>query len=77
MPAKKKAAKKAAPKAKAAQANAPKPYTVAKCNWCGMEWKHFGDETPAHYCGKVCAEHARTSAELKAEAKAEAAAASK
>jgi|TARA_R100000664_G_C2627208_1_gene58507 hypothetical protein len=29
-----------------------------------MRWKHYGDETPAHYCGKVCEEHARTSKEL-------------
>lgn len=72
MPAKKKAAKKAAPKAKAAQEKAPRPYIVAKCQWCGMEWKHFGDDTPAHVCGKVCAEHLRTSQELKDEAAAKA-----
>ena len=73
MPAKKKASKKAAPKPKAAQAEAPKPYIVAKCQWCGMQWKHFGDDTPAHVCGKVCAEHLRTSQELKEEAEAAAA----
>lgn len=71
MSAKKKAAKKAAPKAKAAQAKAPRPYIVAKCQWCGMEWKHYGDDTPAHVCGKVCAEHVRSSQELAAEAEAE------
>ena len=48
--------KKAAPKDKPAQSAAP-TYVVAKCNWCGMQWKHFGDESPKHYCGKVCASH--------------------
>ena len=72
MPAKKKASKKAAPKPKAAQSEAPKPYIVAKCQWCGMQWKHFGDDTPAHVCGKVCAEHLITSQELKEEAAAKA-----
>ncbi len=35
----------------------PRPYTVAKCQWCGMKWKHYGDDTPEHFCGKVCASH--------------------
>lgn len=52
MPAKKKTAKKAPPKVEA-----PASYIIAKCQWCGMEWKHF-DGTPKHFCGKVCASHA-------------------
>ena len=35
----------------------PAMYTVAKCQWCGMQWKHFGEDSPAHFCGKVCASH--------------------
>lgn len=35
----------------------PDMYTVAKCQWCGMHWKHFGAETPDHFCGKMCASH--------------------
>ena len=61
MPRKKKTAKKE-------EAPAPRPYTVAKCQWCGMQWKHFGEDTPAHFCGKVCEEHERTSRELAEEA---------
>jgi hypothetical protein len=61
MPRKKKAAKAESPPAVPVPA---KSYIVAKCQWCGMRWKHYGDETPAHYCGKVCEEHARTSKEL-------------
>ena len=57
------AAKKSkAKKSKAAdqaldQAVEVREYTVAKCQWCGMQWKHYGDETPEHFCGKVCASH--------------------
>ena len=67
MPAKKKAAKKAK---EAPKVEAPRSYIVAKCQWCGMQWKHYGDDTPAHVCGKVCEEHLRSSLELAAEAAA-------
>ena len=62
-------AKKTASKKKTAKKVEPevepvRSYTVAKCQWCGMQWKHFGEETPPHYCGKGCEEHERTSREL-------------
>ena len=60
MPKKKKMSKKADP---------PKPqrsYIVAKCNWCGMQWKHYDDDTPPHVCGKVCQEHYDSYRELMA-----------
>tara|TARA_R100000234_G_C4974061_1_gene167647 strand:+ start:484 stop:708 length:225 start_codon:yes stop_codon:yes gene_type:complete len=67
MPAKSKS-KKAKVKSEAKTQEAAKSYIVAKCQWCGMEWKHFGPQTPAHVCGKLCEEHLRTSLELKQEA---------
>ena len=85
MPAKKKAAKKAKvnedweemdmdlPKgANDGAVAAPVAYTVAKCQWCGMQWKHFGCETPQHTCGKLCAQNLKTSEELEDEAAAKA-----
>ena len=51
--AKSKKAKKAPPDL----VEAPLEFTVAKCQWCGMQWKHYGEKTPEHFCGKVCASH--------------------
>jgi|5B_taG_2_1085324.scaffolds.fasta_scaffold07076_4 hypothetical protein len=56
MPSKKKTTKAAKPAPEPA-VEAPPDYIVAKCAWCGMQWKHY-DDSPPHYCGKVCASHA-------------------
>ena len=42
---------------KTAKAPVPAEFTVAQCQWCGMQWKHFGSDSPKHFCGKVCASH--------------------
>jgi hypothetical protein len=52
---------------KQAESKPAPAYTVAQCQWCGMRWKHYGKETPEHFCGKVCEEHDRSSKELAAE----------
>ena len=62
MPEAAKPAKAKKAKAKKAKASKPEPkagpaYSIAKCNWCGMQWKHYGEETPPHFCGKLCASH--------------------
>ena len=31
-------------------------FTIASCQWCGMQWKHF-EGSPPHFCGKVCEAH--------------------
>ena len=57
MPSKKKTTKAAKPAPEPA-VEAPPDYIVAKCAWCGMQWKHYGEEAPSDYCGQVCAGHA-------------------